>query len=500
MTRSMGRADTIRPYMAWYYFLAFRVNAPLPIPQFLIHIPHFFVRKRFFSLKYSPDTGIIKIIKEAVTPKEEPDMCFDDPIYLDQMAFDDLISDTEQHRICWMHHDILSDTRIARMFHQYAGSGDAHLADWTSMAWVAAGRQEGSFYLLFKWYADFYGPPEGGDLYYFEAGRRGREEVCVRKVETPFLQELGRQGLTLWQSMLSKVSENAIDFFGENEFEFSQIGRILALLDENPGQELEAFDWYFDRETDSEKSAHCATVAAFFRSVQAVEEIVYRVVETDGREYAVHHMHTGDFLSILNFISAAIDTRRLTELADLFQELADSFCYEPRKAPHLGMNVGRSLKNLTELGRIRWLRIEGQGRQKLLRELYCRRAPRTAWEVFHRWQGDLYFTVLQTSPIRGLDRGVYLLSRFEDRRGMDVTDLFWLENIAGGAVHRCEGEFFEELLDMLVREPCRGIALHGGRRRSEDLLATYHDLLKEAFYKVHRGFIQRRASEKEKIY
>ena len=500
MTRSMGRADTIRPYMAWYYFLAFRVNAHLSIPQFLIHIPHFFVRKRFFSLKYSPDTGIIKIIKEAVTPKEEPDMCFDDPIYLDQMAFDDLIADTEQHRICWMHHDILSDTRIARMFHQYAGSGDAHLADWTSMAWVAAGRQEGSFYLLFKWYADFYGPPEGGDLYYFEAGRRGREEVRVRKVEIPFLQELGRQGLTLWQSMLSKVSENAIDFFGENEFEFSQIGRILALLDENPGQELEAFDWYFDRETDSEKSAHCATVAAFFRSVQAVEEIVYRVVETDGREYAVHHMHTGDFLSILNFISAAIDTRRLTELADLFQELADSFCYEPGKAPHLGMNVGRSLKNLTELGRIRWLRIEGQGRQKLLRELYCRRAPRTAWEVFHRWQGDLYFTVLQTSPIRGLDRGVYLLSRFEDRRGMDVTDLFWLENIAGGAVHRCEGEFFEELLDMLVREPCRGIALHGGRRRSEDLLATYHDLLKEAFYKVHRGFIQRRASEKEKIY
>ncbi|MBR5534771.1 MAG: hypothetical protein IKU62_07995 [Ruminiclostridium sp.] len=427
-------------------------------------------------------------------------MFFDDPIYLDQNGFDDLVSDTEQHRICWMHHDILSDTKIARMFDQYAGTGDAYLEGWTSMGWVAAGRQEGSFYLLFKWYADFYGPPERGDLYYIETGRRGAEEVRVRKVEIPYLQELGRQGQTLCQSLLSKVSENAIDFFGENEFEFSQISRILSILDQYPGQELEAFDWFFDRETDSQKSVHCATVAAFFQSVKAVEEIVYRVVETDGREYDVHHMRTRDFLAILNFISAAMDTRRLPELVQIFRELADSFCYEPMKAPYLGMNVGRSLKNLTELGRIRWLRIEGQGRQKLLRELYCRRAPRTAWEVFYRWQGDLYFTVIQSSPIRGLDRGVYILSRFEDRRGMDVTDLFWLENIAGGAVHRCEGEFFGELLDMLIREPCRGIALHGGRRRSPDLLATYYDLLKEAFFQVNRGFIQRRPSEKEKIY
>ena len=427
-------------------------------------------------------------------------MCFDDPIFLDQIAFDDLISDTEQHRICWMHHDILSDTKIARMFDQYGGSADAHLEGWTTMAWVAPGRQAGCFYLLFKWYADFYGPPQRGDLYYMETGRRGDPEVRVRKVEIPFLQELGRQGQTLYQSFLSKVSENAVDFFGESDFQLSQISRILTILDENPGQELEAFDWHFDRETDSEKSVHCAAIAAYFATVQAVEEIVYRVVETDGRAYAVHHMHTGDFLTILNFIDSVIDTRRLPELISIFRELADSFCGEPIQSPYLGMNVGRSLKNLTELGRIRWLRIEGQGRQKLLRELYCRRAPGLAWEVFHRWQGDLYFTVIQSSPIRGLDRGVYLLSRFEDRRGMDVTDLFWLENIAGGVVHRCGGEFFEELLDMLIREPTRGIVLHGGRRRSADLLATYHDLLKEAYSKVHRGFIQRRTSEKEKIY
>lgn len=427
-------------------------------------------------------------------------MCFDDPIYLDQSAFDDLVADTEQHRICWMHHDILSDTKIARMFVQYAGSGDARLEDWTIMAWVAAARQEHSFYLLFKWYADFYGPPERGDLYYVETGRRGAEEVRVRKVAPAFQQELGRQGQAMCQAFLSKVSENAVSFFGENDFQFSQISRILRLLDDSPGEELAAFDWFFHRETDSQKAAHCATVAAYFRSIQAVEEIVYRVVETDGREYAVHHMHTGDFLTILNFISSAIDTQRLPELVAIFRELTDVFCNEPLRSPYLGRNVGRSLMNLTELGRIRWLRIEGQGRQKLLREIYCRRSPRTAWDVFHWWQGDLYFTVLQQSPIRGLDRGVYLLSRFEDQRGMDVTDLFWLENLAGGIVHRCGGEFFEELLDMLIREPIRGIALHGGRRRSEDLLATYHDLLKEAFGKVFWGFGQRRASERETIY
>lgn len=28
------------------------------------------------------------------------------------------------------------------------------------MAWVAAGYQEDSFYLLFKWYEDFYDPPQ----------------------------------------------------------------------------------------------------------------------------------------------------------------------------------------------------------------------------------------------------------------------------------------------------------------------------------------------------
>ena len=35
-------------------------------------------------------------------------MYFDDPIYLDRSSFEDLMVDTDQHRICWMYHDILS--------------------------------------------------------------------------------------------------------------------------------------------------------------------------------------------------------------------------------------------------------------------------------------------------------------------------------------------------------------------------------------------------------
>ena len=53
-------------------------------------------------------------------------MYFDDPIYLDRSSFEDLMVDTDQHRICWMYHDILSHPRIAWMFDKYAGKRDTH--------------------------------------------------------------------------------------------------------------------------------------------------------------------------------------------------------------------------------------------------------------------------------------------------------------------------------------------------------------------------------------
>ena len=50
---------------------------------------------------------------------------------------------------------------------------------------------------------------------------------------------------------------------------------------------------------------------------------------------------------------------------------------------------------------------------------------------------------------RELQRGVYLLSRFEDPTGLDVTGLFWLENVSVGVAHLCQGDFLEELFDLL---------------------------------------------------
>lgn len=427
-------------------------------------------------------------------------MCFDDPIYLDHESFDDLVEDTEQCRICWMYHDILSDIKIAGMFARYAGSGAPTGEARTAVAWVAAGREENSFYLLFKWYDDFCSPPERGDLYYVEREQGPDGEVRVRQLNLDFQNQLGPQGQAWCRSLWTKVSANTSRFFGDSEFETSPIGRILRLLDDSPGQELDVFDWYLGRKSDGEKAAQCATIAAYFWGIQSIEEIIYHIVVTDGGENAVHYLHTRDFLEILGRLSGTVDMKRLSELGGVFQELADGFCRQPVRSPTLSRSAGRALTTLTESGEIRWLRLTGQGRRKLLRELYCRCAPRQVWDVFHPWQGELYYTVLRRPPVRGLYRGVYLLSRFEDQRGMDITDLFWLEHVAGGVIHLCEGEFFEELLDLLLTRPAGEIVLHGGRRRSEDLAATYAGLLKEAYDKLDRSLPQGRGGQRDRIY
>ena len=72
-------------------------------------------------------------------------MYFDDPIYLDRSSFEDLMVDTDQHRICWMYHDILSHPRIAWMFDKYAGKGTPIREAWTTMAWVAPATRRTAF-------------------------------------------------------------------------------------------------------------------------------------------------------------------------------------------------------------------------------------------------------------------------------------------------------------------------------------------------------------------
>lgn len=429
-------------------------------------------------------------------------MSFDDPIYLDLDAFEEFVSDTDQHRICWMYHDALSNPKIAWMFDRYAGTGTPIREAWTTMAWVAAGRLENSCYILFKWYADFSSPPERGDLYYIEQDQGMDKELRVRLVNTePILHQLGRRGQAMWENFLGKISDNASSFFGESDFEASPIGRILRLADDNPGQELEAFDWYLGRRNDWDKAAQCATISAYFSALRSIQEIIYNIVVTDGGENAVHHMHTTDLLGILKHLTnGPIDIKRLGELAGIFQELSEAFCLDPHRSHLLDRTVGRGLSQWSSDGTVRWVRLGGQGSQKLLRELYCRCDPRRVWDVFHRCQADIYYTVFRRPPGRGLRRGVYIISRFEDQRGMDITDLFWLENLTGGVVHLCGGEFFDELLDQLLSKISREVVLHGGRRRSEDLAATYASLLKDAFDKLERGPGHFRSSEREKIF
>ena len=148
---------------------------------------------------------------------------------------------------------------------------------------------------------------------------------------------------------------------------------------------------------------------------------------------------------------------------------------------------GRALTDRTETGELRWLRLGRQSGRRLLRELYSRCAPRSVWDVFHRWQGEVYYTVLRRPLSQDLPRGVYLLSRFEDQTGLDVTGLFWLENVTVGVAHLCKGECFEELLDLLLSRPTREAALPAARPREETMVSGYSYLLQEAFEQYGRG-------------
>ncbi len=412
-------------------------------------------------------------------------MCFDDPIYLDRDAVDELMGDTDQHRICWMYHDILSDPNIARMFDQYAGKGAPIREAWTTMAWVAAAQQESSFYIHFKWYEDFYGPPQRGDLYFVEREQDAEGEIRVRFLNMDFQTTLPAEEQERYASLWGRVSDNASDFFGESDYDPGPIHRILRLMEENPGRELEALDRWLDGRSDGEKALQCATLSAYFQGIQAIEEIIYNIVVNDRVGHAAQ-LHTRDLVDILNRIKAVMDVRRLPELAERFQRLAREFQPEPFRAPLLDREVGNALMEWTQGGGIRWYRLSKRSGRRFLRGLYALSDSRRSWDVFHRWQGEVYYTVFRRSPGKGLRRGVYLLSRFEDQTGLDVIDLFWLENIGCGVVHLCEGEFFEELLDLLLTVSIRETPLQGVIDRRGDQAAQYESLLRASFDKYTR--------------
>lgn len=416
-------------------------------------------------------------------------MCFDDPIYLDRGSFEDLMVDTDQHRICWMYHDILSHPRIAWMFDKYAGKGTPIREAWTTMAWVAAGYQEDSFYLLFKWYEDFCDPPQRIDLYYLQREDGPDSEVRVRFLNRDFQAKLDRAGQDWCATFPSRVSRNASHFFGETSFDSNPVGRLLQLLDANPGRELECFDWHFGRRSDGEKALLCATVSAYFRSVQAIREILYSLVASDGQAAEGRRpMHTSDLLALLTPLSAGVEEERLPELGARFQALADGFFGETNRAPYLGRGAGRVIMDMTETGELPWLRLGLSSGRRLVRELYGRCAPRLMWDVFFRWRGEVYYTVLRRPLARELQRGIYLLCRFEDPTGLDVTSLFWLENLSVGVAHLCQGDFLEDLFDLLLSHYVRETALPPVRPLGEGMASGYVYLLKEIFDQYDRGF------------
>lgn len=409
-------------------------------------------------------------------------MCFDEPIYLDRESFEELMEDTDQNRICWLYHDILSDPQIAWMFDRCAGEGEPIRDGWTTMAWVAAGRRENSFYLLFKWYDDFYSPPVRSDLYYVERNRLLKENVRVRFVNLDFQKKLNRAGRAWCRSFLGRVSDNASWFFGDSTYDDSPMAQVLQVLDKHPGRELDALDRWMDPQSDGEKALQCTTMAAYFQSIRAMSEIIYSIVTAREDRAAAK-----DLVDILYRITDVINVGRLTELSGVFQRLAGDFCGPPVRAPFLSRNVGRVLREMTEQEEISWLKLGGRDGRRLLRELYCRRDPNRSWDVFVPWQGEAFFTVFRRRPARHLPRGVYLLARFRDQTGQTITDLFWLENLMSGTAYQCEGDFFDDLLDLVRARPRREVVLPGRLRWEEDLVGGYVSLLKQAFDRYNRS-------------
>ena len=125
-----------------------------------------------------------------------------------------------------------------------------------------------------------------------------------------------------------------------------------------------------------EKSLLCTTISAYFRGVQAIREILYGLVDSDGRAAEGRRpMHTSDLLDLLTPCPWGWEEARLPELGTLFQELADGFFDEPNRAPYLGRTSGRLLMDMTETGAALVAAGPFQRPAPLCRELYGRCAP-----------------------------------------------------------------------------------------------------------------------------
>lgn len=368
-------------------------------------------------------------------------MYVEEPIKLNREDFNLLMEDTDLHRICWMYHDILSDQQIALLFSRLTGKKEEreHRA---VMAWVAPCQQKNSYYLLFKWYDNFYDPPKRIDLYLLNGEESGEEELVLYPVQMTFANRMTEKEENWYRNLWGKVSDNAEWFFGETDFEEDALSSVLRQLMTRRGQEMELFEKYYYRRSDGELCIQCRAIATYFRSIQAVVDLIHIALEDGGRKQS----NSLDLKGVLEKMSAVTDLSRMGEYADSFSGMSEGFFHRPIYAPDLSREDGDELMALTEEGQIRWMHLKKWLSQGVWRELYFRCDPTGAGDVFQSWKGEVYFTVLDRSMGQKLHRGIYILTQFVDQNGQTVTMLLWMENTMGCVAHLCGGEFFDELL------------------------------------------------------
>lgn len=375
-------------------------------------------------------------------------MYVEDPIKLNREEFTLLMEDTDRHRICWMFHDVLSDQQIARLFSRLGRTVDENGENQTVMAWVAPCQKENCQYLLFKWYDDFYDPPERIELFILSRQPGNGGEPIIQPVQMGFSHQLGERGANWYRNMWGLVSDNAGWFFGEADFEEEAMIHILQQVTSSRGQEMEVFEWYYHHRSDGELSLQCRAIEAYFRSIQIVDEVIRSILE-DPDAYRISDASAQVLNDILDRMASEVDVNRVGNYAFSFARMADGFFRQPLRSPELNRNAVRQLGTLTERGEIHWTHLRENVSHDILRELYFQCNPPGMWDVFQPWRTETYFTVLRRSAGVELHRGVYLLTKFVDQHGRYITELFWLENTTTCVAHLCGGEFFGDLAAMI---------------------------------------------------
>ncbi len=236
-----------------------------------------------------------------------------------------------------------------------------------------------------------------------------------------------------------------------------------------------------------EKSRLCATIAAYFRSVQAIREILFSLVASDGKTpEGSRHMRADDLLEILKPVSAQIDEERLPALGRLFQDLADGFLTNPAAPPTSaggGPGLDRPHGDRGNFAGCGWADRAAAGSSGS-----CTAAvPPECGDVFHRWQGEVYYTVLRRPLSQDLPRGSTFSPGLRTRPAwMSPACSGWRMSLWGWRIC-ARGSFLRNCWTSSSPVPTREAALPAARPREETMVSGYSYLLQEAFEQYGRG-------------